>query len=185
MEHKNSWQLGEATGERAPHRIQHLLGRTQRLHRSRAVLKAESGPGMTATRSGRQHGACSSGHFGQPPSLRVTPANEQNRSQVAELAAAVQEATGENVEIAFVDQGYTREAPAKEAARHGVHLEVVKHTEAKKANRVLLILPILQHSSHSQAVPNEVSLVRTRSAGHASGRSACTISSDVGIADEI
>jgi hypothetical protein len=40
--------------------------------------------------------------------LKVTPANEQEREQVAELAAKVQEVTGGTVEIAFVDQGYTR-----------------------------------------------------------------------------
>src|SRR5262249_26826095 len=62
----------------------------------------------------------------------VTPANEQERSQVGELAAAVQEVTGENVQVAFVNQGYTGEESAKEAAVHGIRLEVVKHTETKK-----------------------------------------------------
>ena len=64
--------------------------------------------------------------------LKVTPANEQDRAQVGELTAAVQEATGENVEVAFVDQGYTGERPAEEAAAHGVRLEVVKLAEAKR-----------------------------------------------------
>jgi len=44
--------------------------------------------------------------------LHVTPANEQERAQVGELAAQVQEATGESVEVACVDQGYTGEKPA-------------------------------------------------------------------------
>ena len=35
--------------------------------------------------------------------LLVTPANEQERAQVAELAQAVQEATGQSVAVAFVD----------------------------------------------------------------------------------
>jgi transposase len=61
--------------------------------------------------------------------LKVTAANEQDRAQVGELAKAVQEATGENVEIAYVDQGYTGEQPAADAAQHGMHLEVVKHHE--------------------------------------------------------
>lgn len=64
--------------------------------------------------------------------LKVTPANEQDRAQVGQLSAAVQEATGENVEVAFVDQGYTGEKPAEEAAAHGVRLEVVKLAEAKR-----------------------------------------------------
>ncbi len=64
--------------------------------------------------------------------LRVTPASEQDRAQVGALAEAVQEATGESVEIAFVDQGYTGEPPAAEAAAHGIALEVVKLPEAKR-----------------------------------------------------
>jgi transposase len=64
--------------------------------------------------------------------LKVTPANEQDRAQVAALTQAVQEATGEKIEIAFVDQGYTGQEPAAQAAAHGVQLEVVKHTEAKR-----------------------------------------------------
>lgn len=63
---------------------------------------------------------------------QVTPASEQDRAQVAELAAAVQAATGESIEIAFVDQGYSGEEPAAEAAAHGLRLEVVKRPEAKK-----------------------------------------------------
>ena len=64
--------------------------------------------------------------------LAVTPANEQERAQVAELAAAVQEATGHHVELAWVDQGYTGDKPAEAAQAEGIRLEVVKHTEAKK-----------------------------------------------------
>ncbi|CAA9299704.1 MAG: Mobile element protein [uncultured Gemmatimonadetes bacterium] len=64
--------------------------------------------------------------------LHVTPANEQERAQVEALAAAVQEATGESVELVYADQGYTGEDPEAAAAEHGIKLEVVKHTEAKK-----------------------------------------------------
>jgi hypothetical protein len=48
--------------------------------------------------------------------LKVTSANEQEREQVAELAAAVRKAADYNVELAFVDQGYTGDEPAKETA---------------------------------------------------------------------
>ena len=44
--------------------------------------------------------------------LHVTAADAQDREQVAALAAAVQDATGESVEVAFLDQGYTGEIPA-------------------------------------------------------------------------
>ncbi len=64
--------------------------------------------------------------------LHVTPADEQDRAQVEELAEAVQEATGESVELAYVDQGYTGEEPAEAAEEHGIRLEVVKRPEAKR-----------------------------------------------------
>jgi transposase len=64
--------------------------------------------------------------------LHVTPANDQDRAQVARLAEAVQAATGETVELAFVDQGYTGERAEADAAAHGIRLEVVKLPEAKR-----------------------------------------------------
>ena len=41
-------------------------------------------------------------------------------------------AVEEPVHIAFVDQGYTGENPAMAAAQAGIHLEVVKHHQAKR-----------------------------------------------------
>jgi transposase len=64
--------------------------------------------------------------------LHVTPASEQDRAQVERLATAVQEATGDNVELAYVDQGYTGEDAAEAAAKQGIHVEVVKLPEAKR-----------------------------------------------------
>src|ERR671914_756374 len=64
--------------------------------------------------------------------LFVGPANEQERALVGELARDVQEATGESVELAYVDEGYTGGRPAEEAEAHGMRLEVVKHEEAKR-----------------------------------------------------
>ena len=64
--------------------------------------------------------------------LHVTPANEQERAQVGLLAEAVQEVTGQTVELAFVDQGYTGEEPAAAAAGHGIQLEVIRLPEAKR-----------------------------------------------------
>ena len=63
--------------------------------------------------------------------LVVTPASEQERAQVEELARKVQQVTGESVELAYVDQGYTGDEAAEAAQAHGIRLEVVKHTEAK------------------------------------------------------
>jgi transposase len=64
--------------------------------------------------------------------LHVTPANEQERDQVAILSERVQQVTGESVEIADVDQGYTGDDPDVDAASYGIHLEVVSRPEAKK-----------------------------------------------------
>ena len=70
--------------------------------------------------------------------LCVTAANEQDRAQVAELAERVQAETGETVEIAYVDQGYTGENAAAAAEEHGIQLEVVK---LPKAKRGFVLLP--------------------------------------------
>ena len=70
--------------------------------------------------------------LGQLLALLVTPANEQDRAQVAELAERVQEATGETVEVVFVDQGYTGEQAAADAETQGIRLEVVKLPTAKQ-----------------------------------------------------
>lgn len=64
--------------------------------------------------------------------LKVTAANEQERAQVGELIKEVQQVTGEKVEVAFVDQGYTGAEPADQAAKEGVHLIVVKLEQARQ-----------------------------------------------------
>ena len=48
------------------------------------------------------------------------------------MAKAVQEVTNEHVELAYVDQGYTGEEPAKAARGQGITLEVVRLPEAKR-----------------------------------------------------
>lgn len=64
--------------------------------------------------------------------LRVTAANEQDRAQVGALAAEVQAVTGDHVELAYVDQGYTGATPLEDAAAHGLKLEVIKLDQAKR-----------------------------------------------------
>lgn len=64
--------------------------------------------------------------------LRVTPASDGDREQVGKLARDVQAATGDSVEVAFVDQGYNGPNAAAGAARHGIDLVVVKLPEAKR-----------------------------------------------------
>src|ERR1700712_4253095 len=61
-------------------------------------------------------------------SLHVTAADEQDRQQVGKLVRDVQKQTAKSVELAFVDQGYTGEA----AAKQNIELSVVKLPEAKR-----------------------------------------------------
>jgi len=63
---------------------------------------------------------------------RGATARAVRQAQVARLAQRVQAATGETVQLAFVDQGYTGEDPAQQAAQHGIQLEVVKLPHVKK-----------------------------------------------------
>jgi len=76
--------------------------------------------------------------LGELLALHVTPANEQDREQVEKLAQAVQQITDQSVQLAYVDQGYTGDTPAQAAEGHGIRLEVIKHTEAKRG---FILLP--------------------------------------------
>ena len=127
------------------------------VHDLRAVLRLSSGrapdPSATVLDSRTLRSSPESGHragydgakrkkgskihaavdtLGYLLALRVTPAAEQDRAQVEELARSVQEDTGESVELAYVDQGYTGEESAEAAKASGIRLEVVKHPSAKK-----------------------------------------------------
>jgi transposase len=64
--------------------------------------------------------------------LLVTPANEQDRDQVQQLTQKVKEVTGETVEVAFVDEGFTGEKAAQAAEGEGIRLEVIKLPDVKK-----------------------------------------------------
>ena len=64
--------------------------------------------------------------------LHATPANADDRAEVGRLAEAVQETTGQSVELAYVDQGYSGQKAAEAAKSHGIALEVVKLPKAKK-----------------------------------------------------
>jgi transposase len=85
--------------------------------------------GAKRRRGSKVHAAVDT--LGHLLALVATPADAQDRAQVADLARRVQDATGESVEVAFVDQGYTGPATAAAAAAHGIRLEVVKLPEAK------------------------------------------------------
>jgi transposase len=64
--------------------------------------------------------------------LHVTAADQQDRTQVEQMAQEVQAVTGESVEVAFVDQGYTGQQAEQDAAAHGIRLEVVKLPQVRR-----------------------------------------------------
>ncbi len=94
------------------------------MHYLRAMLRLASGREAMPTRAIFDARTMQSTH--------ATPADEQERAWVGQLAEAVREVTGESVEVGFVDQGYTGEAAAEAAQEHGIRLEVVKLSEAKR-----------------------------------------------------
>lgn len=71
----------------------------------------------------------------------VTPADAQERAQVAALAEQVQAVTGESVTLAYVDQGYTGEQAATDAEAYGIQLEVVKLPDAQGPKHGFVLLP--------------------------------------------
>ena len=70
--------------------------------------------------------------LGHLMALKVTAADQGDRTQVAALAQQMQEVTGNSVELAYVDQGYTGQTAGEAANTHGIRLEVVKHPMAKR-----------------------------------------------------
>ena len=95
--------------------------------------------GHQRRKGSKRHAAVDTlGHLtlGHRLAVRVTPASDQDRAQdraqVGALAAQVQEATGQHVELAYVDQGYTGDEPAAAAEARGIRLEVVKLPQARR-----------------------------------------------------
>jgi transposase len=64
--------------------------------------------------------------------LRVTPASVDDRAEVGRLAEAIQDATGETVTLAYVDQGYTGKKAAQPALAQGIAPHVVTLPQAKR-----------------------------------------------------
>ncbi|WP_257806840.1 IS5 family transposase [Burkholderia glumae] len=95
----------------------------------------ESGPragydGYKRKRGSKTHIAVDT--LGHLLAVYITPADEQERAQVQELAQQVQQATGKTVKLAFADQGYTGKDAAAAASAEGIELQVIKLPEAKK-----------------------------------------------------
>ena len=64
--------------------------------------------------------------------LHMTPANESDRAAIVALAAVVQDAISQSVNLAYVDQGYIGEQAADTAQPRGITLEIVRLPNAKR-----------------------------------------------------
>ncbi len=100
--------------------------------------------GHRKTKGSKVHAAVDT--LGHLLALKVTAANVDDRTQVEALSEELQEATGQSVEIAFVDQGYTGESAAEDAQKHGIELCVVKLEEAKRGFVLLLKRWVVERS---------------------------------------
>jgi len=76
-------------------------------------------------------------------SSHVTPPDVGDRIAVGCLAADIQDATGDSVRLAYVDQGYTGGA----AAAEGITLHVVKLPQAKRGFVLLSLRWVVERSS--------------------------------------
>ncbi len=106
------------------------------------VRQASPASGARAGENGHQRRTGSTVQAAVDPlghllALVVPPAKADERTPVAALAQAIQAATGEHVELAYVDQGATGDQPAADAAAHGRHRAVVKLPVAKRGVVVL------------------------------------------------
>ncbi|AHE55167.1 IS5 family transposase [Sphingomonas sanxanigenens] len=93
--------------------------------------------------------------------LHVTPASAEDRGEIERLARTVQAVTGDNVDIAYVDQGYTGVRAANAAAAHGITLEVIKLPEAKRG---FVLLP-RRWAEPAKKVPTMQSIVGRQAEG--------------------
>ena len=127
-------QLARTTAGRAPEPTAVVFD--SRTVRSTPESGARAGyDGHKKTQGSKVHLATDT--LGNPVALTVSAADEQERDYVDELSDKTQIATGNTVEKAYVDQGYTGERPAAAAQRHGIELEVVR-LEGVKGGFVLL-----------------------------------------------
>ena len=139
---------GLANALQRGHRLLHLLRTVLRLAAGRkaqpsaAILDSrtlrstpESGARAGYDGAKRKQGAklhLAVDTLGHLLALHVTAANADDRGEVGRLAQAVQASTGQSVELAYVDQGYTGARAADAARANGIELEVVKLPEAKR-----------------------------------------------------
>ncbi len=97
--------------------------------------------------------------------LYVTPANEQDRAQVAELAEQDQGVTAGHVEIVFVNQGYTGQQVVDDAASQGLKVQVIRLSDVKNGFVLLPVRWVIERSLAWTA--------RFRHLQHISSRSMC------------
>ncbi len=78
--------------------------------------------------------------------LHVTPANTDDRAEIGRIVKAIQAETVRASKSPSVDQGYAGDKPAAAAAEHGIALEVIKLSEAKRGFVLLLRRWVVERS---------------------------------------
>lgn len=127
------------TDERAPRRKHPLRETLNGLHYVARTGQSTPETGRRAGWDGHRRRRGSKVHLaadtlGNLLAAVVMPADAQGREQVGRLAEAVQQATGESVEAASVDQGYRSDEAAQEAARYGTQLRAVPCCRRRRAS---------------------------------------------------
>ena len=82
--------------------------------------------------------------------LQITPASTDGPAEVGRPAQAVQSSTGQSVDLAYVDQGFTGPKAADAAKARSTELEVVKLPDAKRGF-VLLPSRVCSHPIRSKS----------------------------------
>ena len=97
--------------------------------------RAGTGPASTGTRAEGLQAPRRRRHARPSAGARVHAGQRAGAGAGRGAGRGVQAVTGNTVELAFVDQGYTGEDPAEAAEAHGIELEVVSLPEAKTGLR--------------------------------------------------
>ncbi len=100
------------------------------------VLRSTPESGDRAAFNGHKHKKGSKVHMavdtlGHLLALTVTPANQDERTQIQALCREVQQVTGNNIALVYGDQGYNGKQAKQTAAEEGIELQVVTLPQTK------------------------------------------------------
>ena len=119
-------------------------------------MTPESGTGAGYDEAKRKRGSkvhMAVDTLGHLLALHVTPADVGDRAAVGRLCTDIQDETGEEVQLAYIDQGYTGEAAADAAQAEGIASDLSPGRRAAAASsKTMSDTP--QHSRASTTSPS-------------------------------